>query len=381
MYTGHESIPEVGLIHMNGRVYDPELGVFLSPDSYIQAATFSQSHNRYSYVWNNPIRYNDPSGHWLTFVVALLVSKMTWYYAMAAVFMAAYMESEGDARYALIMAVSTGVAHGVGTAFEGARTFSGQFFAKAFVHGLTQGVFTEALGGDFRSGFVGGFMGGLSGGVTDGVDNMVISTVITAMIGGTVSEVTGGKFRNGARSAAIVHLFNDLMHQNNTPDTSDLPDIEITYKGDPRIEFYVTEETDRVHGALLLRDGYGQIVAEARSVSGSSQSESLEAGSYIGDNLRLRGPDSGQYNPGMTCSYNMSDQFGEVGDFGWSLDLTPNFETDRVLLRIHPDGGIPNATGGCIGTSCIDSRNFYFQLKNYMDHGLKDIPVDVFNSN
>src|SRR5690606_32117737 len=46
LYTGHESVPEVGLIHMNGRVYDPELGVFLSPDSYIQAEGMSQNYHR-----------------------------------------------------------------------------------------------------------------------------------------------------------------------------------------------------------------------------------------------------------------------------------------------------------------------------------------------
>jgi hypothetical protein len=39
-------------------------------------------------------------------------------------------------------------------------------------------------------------------------DNPVVSTLLASMIGGTISELSGGKFRNGARSAAIVHLFN-----------------------------------------------------------------------------------------------------------------------------------------------------------------------------
>jgi len=50
------------LIHMNGRVYDPTLGRFLSPDPFIQAPEFSQSLNRYSYVLNNPLSLTDPSG-------------------------------------------------------------------------------------------------------------------------------------------------------------------------------------------------------------------------------------------------------------------------------------------------------------------------------
>ncbi len=61
-YTGHEHFFEVGLIHMNGRMYDPQLNRFLSPDNYIQDPYNTQSFNRYGYVFNNPLRYNDPSG-------------------------------------------------------------------------------------------------------------------------------------------------------------------------------------------------------------------------------------------------------------------------------------------------------------------------------
>ena len=45
-YTGHEHLPEFGLINMNGRMYDPILGRFLSPDNYVQMPDFSQSFNR-----------------------------------------------------------------------------------------------------------------------------------------------------------------------------------------------------------------------------------------------------------------------------------------------------------------------------------------------
>ncbi|WP_370981621.1 RHS repeat-associated core domain-containing protein [Agaribacterium sp. ZY112] len=62
-YTGHEMLDDIGLIHMNGRVYDPEIGRFLSPDLLIQAPTNTQSFNRYSYVFNNPLSLVDPSGY------------------------------------------------------------------------------------------------------------------------------------------------------------------------------------------------------------------------------------------------------------------------------------------------------------------------------
>ncbi|HET7569427.1 MAG TPA: RHS repeat-associated core domain-containing protein, partial [Gammaproteobacteria bacterium] len=49
--------------HYNGRVYDPNIGRFTSADPYIQAPVQSQSLNRYSYVWNNPMTFTDPSGY------------------------------------------------------------------------------------------------------------------------------------------------------------------------------------------------------------------------------------------------------------------------------------------------------------------------------
>nr|WP_319998176.1 FG-GAP-like repeat-containing protein [uncultured Draconibacterium sp.] len=63
-FTGHEHIPEFGLINMNGRLYDPLLGRMLSPDNYVQLPDFSQSFNRYSYAFNNPLIYIDPDGEW-----------------------------------------------------------------------------------------------------------------------------------------------------------------------------------------------------------------------------------------------------------------------------------------------------------------------------
>ena len=61
-YTGHEMLTDFSLINMNGRLYDPKLGRFLSPDNYVQMPDNSQNFNRYSYCLNNPLKYTDPSG-------------------------------------------------------------------------------------------------------------------------------------------------------------------------------------------------------------------------------------------------------------------------------------------------------------------------------
>jgi RHS repeat-associated protein len=62
-YTGHEHLDEFALINMNARLYDPVVGMFLSPDKYIQAPGNTQNYNRYAYCLNNPLKYSDPSGN------------------------------------------------------------------------------------------------------------------------------------------------------------------------------------------------------------------------------------------------------------------------------------------------------------------------------
>ncbi len=48
---------------MNGRIYDPLLGRFLSADVLVQSPNRLQSYNRYTYVMNNPLRLTDPTGY------------------------------------------------------------------------------------------------------------------------------------------------------------------------------------------------------------------------------------------------------------------------------------------------------------------------------
>jgi RHS repeat-associated protein len=62
-YTGHEHIRGMGLINMNGRLYDPVTSSMLSPDNNIQMPDFTQNLNRYTYCLNNPLTYTDPDGN------------------------------------------------------------------------------------------------------------------------------------------------------------------------------------------------------------------------------------------------------------------------------------------------------------------------------
>ena len=61
-FTGHEHYADLKVINMNGRLYDPVIARFFSPDNFVQVPDFTQSYNRYSYCLNNPLQYVDPSG-------------------------------------------------------------------------------------------------------------------------------------------------------------------------------------------------------------------------------------------------------------------------------------------------------------------------------
>ncbi|MBI3716208.1 MAG: matrixin family metalloprotease [Betaproteobacteria bacterium] len=65
-FTGHEMLDQLDLVHMNGRIYEPLIGRFMSADPFVQDPTNGQSYNRYSYVLNNPTNFTDPTGYMMS---------------------------------------------------------------------------------------------------------------------------------------------------------------------------------------------------------------------------------------------------------------------------------------------------------------------------
>jgi RHS repeat-associated protein len=64
-FTDQELDNETNLYNYDARLYDPVLGMFVTPDSIVPDSFDPQSLNRYSYCRNNPLIYVDPSGHTL----------------------------------------------------------------------------------------------------------------------------------------------------------------------------------------------------------------------------------------------------------------------------------------------------------------------------
>jgi uncharacterized protein (TIGR02594 family) len=98
---------------------------------------------------------------------------------------------------------------------EGAAEFGGKL-AHVVGHGVTGGAANAAMGGKFQDGFLSAAAGatavhtGLYGAFKgSGPINVAGRTAIAGMIGGTASALGGGKFANGAYTAAFQHLLNN----------------------------------------------------------------------------------------------------------------------------------------------------------------------------
>lgn len=60
-FTGQREEVSLGLYYYGGRWYDAALGRFVQADTIVPGEV--QGNDRYAYVFNNPLRHIDPSGH------------------------------------------------------------------------------------------------------------------------------------------------------------------------------------------------------------------------------------------------------------------------------------------------------------------------------
>ncbi|WP_444889448.1 RHS repeat-associated core domain-containing protein [Microbulbifer sp. DLAB2-AA] len=214
-YTGHEMLDQVGLIHMNGRIYDPKLGRFLQADPFIQAATDSQIFNRYSYVRNNPLNATDPSGYFVFTLGAMLyiaVAEGIKWYAVGLIMGAAGFVDAMMQGASFKDALKAGFIQGVSAAafaaiVQGVIPGIDSAGVQVLASGVVGGITSVLQGGKFGHGFVSAGIGaavapGLKLEANGGWAN-VGKAVARITIAGTVSKATGGKFASGAAYAAF----------------------------------------------------------------------------------------------------------------------------------------------------------------------------------
>lgn len=286
-FSGHNTLDEIGLVHMGGRIYDPTLGRFLSADPIVKGLGNVESYNRYAYALNSPLNYTDPSGYsWLSKAWKKLRRSVKKRFGLANLIVITpeagrtlfTMKVVGRemARFAArnkyageILSVAGMVACAgsgpmapacVGTlqgwmsasiAYENGASVGEALFAGVYSGGLAYmnagvaGLIGDAKLGAMRSGIAHGGRGayfaamrrqggrgiwsGLVGGFTEGVlagyisggleradlDPTTNGVLTAALVSGTASEATGGKFAVGAATGAMGYLANWLRHYMN----------------------------------------------------------------------------------------------------------------------------------------------------------------------
>ena len=245
-FTGQEELADVGLVHMNGRVYDPLLGRFGTPDPTTESPFSTQGWNRYSYVGNSPLNFTDPSGY--CFAGCFWQGPFKW---LGGVFRRIPIIGQlvtitagficGPVCSTIVSAAVAGLASGnLGLALKAGLISAATAIAFYEVGSLTQGLpgahadgtidlGTEAhafnivahaavgcgsavaSGGKCGPAALAGATGSFATPLTNGL-SFEDGLVVTTTAGGLASVAGGGKFGNGAVTAAFGYLYNHLGH-------------------------------------------------------------------------------------------------------------------------------------------------------------------------
>ncbi|MDD4217020.1 MAG: hypothetical protein PHZ24_06770, partial [Bacteroidales bacterium] len=184
-YLMHTDIAFV-FISENGRLYDPVIARVLSPDNNVQNPNNPQSYNRYSYCYNNPLKFTDPDGE---FVVPLA----------ATILVGGYMHFTGHTSSEIFKTVVPLTASLIVPQFTTAYNF------------LMSPVYANQLGMSAAQGYLGGVIStGLSflpriGGVNMpfGV-NLLLGVIQGGVYGGFYAMLWGGNVGKGFKRGAII---------------------------------------------------------------------------------------------------------------------------------------------------------------------------------
>ena len=415
-YTGHEQLDDSGLIHMNGRIYDPELGRMLGADPIVQLPEFSQNLNRYSYVLNNPLNATDPSGYsWLSKAFKKIGNwlKENWRTVVSIVFTFVLFFVLGPAggwlmgalkgflsgafnaaihgggvkdilRGAVVGAIqgglSAGLLHGMEPSSFGLKeAFQIESMKHIAGHGIVGGLASEAMGGKFQDGFVAAASAafasnaGLLGPAPtdkDGFIQVAQRTAAAAVVGGTAAALGGGKFGNGAWTAAFQHLLNSerdyigKMFEPLTAMTKPLQNwlnppvydvqMELIYDKNPTSK--LTVKTANGNREFMVFSGTGNYRNDPAYEGVQNIGPAPRGKYYITDRPSGRIP-----NPFKMRWFALYRDDGKVNDVTYVGNIK------RSTIRMHP---------GSVSKGCITfSGNDFSEVRGILiDSGTRNIP-------
>ncbi len=217
-FTGQEDDDGTGLYNYNARLYDPELGRFISADSMVPEPGNLQAFNRYSYCVNNPLVYTDPSGHfaWFAVVVGAIIGALV-----------AGIQSDWNPQAMAVGGIIGGISGGVFSGVEGvvAGVIKGcitNVTVAGAVSGAAGGAAAGAVAGGLGAAYYGGDIGdamlrgsaiGAVGGASFGAIGGHFGKTWNlwrvgayTLAGGGVSELAGQGFEKGAVFAGVAAL-------------------------------------------------------------------------------------------------------------------------------------------------------------------------------
>ncbi|WP_454645471.1 RHS repeat-associated core domain-containing protein [Bradyrhizobium liaoningense] len=247
-FTGEEQLSIGGLVHLNGRVYDPLLARFTSADPTVTEPMNMQGWNRYSYVGNDPLAFTDPNGFswWSNFwhgvshaftavanffkqnlaailqvalnVVLNVATSFACVPCVAAVSAAVVTGISGGnlgqiLKAAAIAGVTSWAVQGIGPAPSFAAN-PGGYIASVGANAAVGCASSVASGGSCQSGALAAGVGAALSPATSSVfknplhnaGDLIGGTIVQATAGGLASVAGGGKFANGAVTAGFQYL-------------------------------------------------------------------------------------------------------------------------------------------------------------------------------
>lgn len=354
-YTGHEHLQSIGLIHMNGRLYDPKLHRFMQPDNNIQDPYNTQNYNRYSYVLNNPLKYTDETGesYELGAAVVIAVAVAITVYTLNAYYGNAPFTAGGVVKTAAFAALTAVYTFGIGDGVASISNFFVQSSVQAAAHGVLQGEMQFLQGGNFWSGMASGAIASVassawSGGTTtneycDGVKGTINyggiggATGVVGLVsfgtvmGGAGSLLAGGNFWEGAVTGLVVSGLNHGIHEMEMADMEKSFDKEVdnAYRANadssaPATNATLSDVRSKIPTLRRIYNGFGKKVSLNAQDKIYTASDGADAHTYVTQSGNFDDPYVMFYRASFSSyrglAHTMLHEFGHVSSF-----ITHNF--------------------------------------------------------